>query len=336
MNIAIDMRTYQFGGYLRGIGQYTNNFIKELAKRHKVTLLLENPLDIVSEDFIHHDVVWGYVSDNKQYDVFHIVDPMSIYEGIDSSFRLPVRAAIKTSTFYDIIPLLIDESLSGWPATHRSAYFARLNGLCSCDAVFPISDESNKQLMQLAELRVNPVVAYMGINVHAPLNKTLASDYILTVGGDDRHKGWDDVEISYLSSRYFYPDLRWIIIGEHAGQKRRCAGIEYIGCVSEKLKYELMHNAVATIVASHAEGLGLPAYEAMLAGGKVITRRIRAFADIPCRKFNTRSDLVNLICNGSQLAAIPCSYLTRIRAKHNWKNCIDIHLNTWERLLDGK
>lgn len=351
MKVAIDMRTYQRGGVQRGIGEYTRNFIYALANYTgaEITLLGESPVDPI-EPIPQVRSRVSYISNGETYDVLHVVDPMSIYEGIDSSFRLPVKRKITTSVFYDAIPLLYaGNKFSEAPTTIQAAYYARLFGLKKCDAVFAISEAAAKQYEQVHSTL--PVIANMGIErcyreIQAQTCPVIDRPYIVSVGGVEPHKNIGLLAEAYQVAKVRCPDLRWVITGAITSAHKQLKldqlpGVWFTGYLTTANIKTVIRKSIAVCMPSYIEGLGLPAYEGYLLGRPVLTQDIPAFADLTknsegvCKLPNSVESWATEIRFWYDIA--PTSHEAPLAAsileKYNWKSCVEKHVSVWTDLL---
>ena len=199
---------------------------------------------------------------------------------------------------YDFIPLLEPDRYLASRAS-LLAYAAAREWLAAARLFLPISTAVGDELVTRLGVDSQSVevtgVALRGAFAAlqsggrpAPRPATAPADYVMFVGGPDPRKNLETV-VSALS-RAGSPDPALVIAGGYPDRWRarvartavraggRAVRLEFLDHVSDAELAGWYGHAVATVVASRAEGFSMPVIEAMACGSPVIA------SDIPCHR----------------------------------------------------
>jgi glycosyltransferase involved in cell wall biosynthesis len=219
----------------------------------------------------------------SRVEVAHITDPRAFSP-------LPIRTL---TTVYDLIPLLDPD----WNRNNGDwrAYTKYLDRLRGAAGIFAISNQTAIDLRQ--QLNIPPPavqVAPPGVPQPAARPETAVdtagSKYFLYVGSAERHKNLGVLLEAY--SRVVDLPERLVMIGPWYGPNlamlrgwlashRELEGrVHYQGFVSDDELFHRIRGATAVVVPSRWEGFGLPAAEALAAGGVLIHSRIPVLLEV--------------------------------------------------------
>jgi glycosyltransferase involved in cell wall biosynthesis len=312
--IGVDGRTLTLRQSIqRGIGHYSFHHLNamiEFRPGWKFKIFAE-PREH-SEDYSlldklsrHPNVEVHEISQVRSHklDLFHILDPMNLMEGIDNPFHM-TDGVKRTVVFYDLIPLCRrSEHFDTWRPSTRLGYMQRLKELPSrCENIFAISQHTARDLQEHAGVAPSQIsVVLAGLNrsgaplpgeeqIRRVVNKyQINQPYFLTVGALDSHKNFAAVGNSFLAAQEKTPMTLVIVGGMNDGAKRKIKetfdqkgvkNVVFTGYVPREELECLYSGARGLVYPSLYEGFGFPVLEAMASGCPVITSDVTSIPEV--------------------------------------------------------
>lgn len=172
-------------------------------------------------------------------------------------------------------------------SSRQRFYFSRvmLPQLRRCRLVLTVSATSAEEIREtLGDRRPNVVVVGNGVDqalLDVVPDRAGRRPQLLFVGGDKPNKNLPAALAAFARSQRG-TDAELVVVGRVAATivGAAPAGVRFVGSVSEERLAELYATSTALLMPSIAEGFGLPALEAMVAGTPVIYGDRDALVDV--------------------------------------------------------
>jgi len=369
--IGIDARVMFFEGSMeRGIGQYTMHHIPALAKMlpdWNLVLLVEEPFpNTYIKKLTEHPNISVELLDRptKPFDLFHIIDPMSMLPGGDSPYRL--FHGPSTSIAYDLIPIVRRSShYDNWPVFTQISYASRLRQIKESGTVLlSISEHTKRDFERVAEIPANRIVPIMaGLNsapeacpsdyeIDQTLRKlNITEPFALTVGGLDPHKNFPVTINTIMQVRKTNP-IQLVAVGGHSDPYKRTyeevlvkqgiKDVNFPGFLSRQELTCVYKRATSLIFPSSYEGFGFPVLEAMANGCPVISSNSSSLPEV-CGDAAFMFDSENVIgmtqilirlINEPQLRAETIAKGLRQAQKFTWEKTAQKTIQVWESMIN--
>lgn len=300
--------TYGMESKLTGIGRYTVELTRALARQYPIEIVLLNPYPHAElawyEEFETHAVprlrrvpeaaslgnwVLHRAALSLGLDILH--DPCGI-----APFLLPTRRYRRVTTVHDAIPLVTPEVQ---PLATRVIFRTLIPAArFTADAVLTVSQASAEDLVRYARLPANKV--HVTPNGVAPPLEVGAEEaerarkrlgvctpYFLYVGNLAPRKNLARVIAAFERLQKEHPETHLVIVGpaswrahETLARARSLAKVVFTGYVEDRELAALYGGATALVFPSLYEGFGLPALEAMLYGAPVLTSSTSSLPEV--------------------------------------------------------
>jgi len=346
MKVLVDARTIEFSWH-RGIGRTFKELVFELCHLVDLIILGEQP-GYIYEYFnglpLHWVSEFQLLNSELDFDVYHVMDPMSIYMGFDSPMTLKVNSKIKTSTFYDIIPKKnYAGGFNSWPNELQQAYNLRLEQLKKEFRIFCISKQTKTDLCCLTSrvielgTKINLLKEENYQGEFSPIIAKVLKDqmpYMLTVGGAEPHKNLMFAKELYLVLKSKAPDLKWIA-ATHPGKWYDAMkfdslpGVIALKNVDDFELQQLYKNAQLLLFPSLIEGLGLPPFEASQLDCPVVCSNIDSLPNDFVKldlKVSIWFDYIIKLFQGKE------TQNNSVVIK-SWKECSNDYVAAWKQIL---
>lgn len=201
--------------------------------------------------------------------------------GVPPGLPVPVVA-----TFHDATPLLYPQALSWWQRWRLASAIASLR---RATLVHAVSHFAARQLVSFyPALGSRTLVVPHGVSPRFCPADLPGSQFVLGVGGGEKHKNWDlMLELYAQPAASSLPPL--LLVGQVARDVRwqarlRALGLEQrvklVAALSEDELISCYQRALALVFPSLNEGFGLPALEAMACGCPVLAANAGALPEV--------------------------------------------------------
>ncbi len=354
--IGIDCRMLSWGG----IGRYTKNLIKNLAKldqeREYILFLFKedfNKLKNLPKNFKKREINIYPYSWAEQ-----IIFPLILYkENLDlvhfTHFSLPIFYRRKfIVTIHDLTHL----KYPGKKLTFfkKIAYnLVLLNATKKAEKIIAVSFATRSDLIKLLKIDPNKItVIYEGVEEHFKPLKIEKKPFLLYVGVFREHKNLKRLIKAFKIVTEKIPDLKLVIAGkkdkvyfpeiekevENLNLRRN---VIFLGFVREsKLPY-LYNRATLFVFPSLYEGFGLPPLEAMACGTPVICSNTSSLPEIcedaalffdPLNEKELAKKILMLISDEKFRQELIKKGFKRVE-KFSWRKCAKETLNLYQKCL---
>ncbi|OGH05979.1 MAG: hypothetical protein A2W22_03585 [Candidatus Levybacteria bacterium RBG_16_35_11] len=299
MKIGIDARLWDESG----VGRYTRNLVKNLAKidkknsyaifvlpkdREEIEGLISKNWKVVDANFRWHSVeeqsAYPKVINKEKLDLVHFP-----YFSVPISYRAPFVV-----TIHDLIisHFPTGEASTLNPVVYKfklKAYQLVISRAAKkANSVITVSNTTKKEIIK--HLKINPkkiFVTYEGADDRIYSKKKIKGNYFLYVGNAYPHKNPINLIKAFNLLEKEKKDIKLIFVGREDYFYRNLKStfapkdsIVFKGAVSDNELSSLYTNAVALVVPSLMEGFGLPALEAISAKCLVLASNIPTFNEV--------------------------------------------------------
>jgi glycosyltransferase involved in cell wall biosynthesis len=299
--VAFDVTPLQNMHRFRGIGRYVRGLAQALLAQQEIPIEFwgwhdDRPFDVPPPHrglwlrrFGLPRTRWSWFLGPLGMRLRRRLSTVSIVHLTDPRAFVPLRGATLT-TVYDLIPLLDPQtrhSMRDWPAYQR--YVSRLS---SAAGIFAISRQTADDLREQLHFPP-PEVHVVPPGVEIPPDDPVVpanGPYFLYVGSADRHKNLEVLVEAFaradalperlvLVGPWHQPNVAMLaeMLDQHPGLAAR---VSFEGFKPDAELRRLIRGATAVVLPSRWEGFGLPAAEALAAGGVVIHSKIAVLTEV--------------------------------------------------------
>ncbi|HYC60296.1 MAG TPA: glycosyltransferase family 1 protein [Thermoanaerobaculia bacterium] len=160
------------------------------------------------------------------------------------------------------------------------------------------------------------------------------SSYFAYVGNDKVHKNVD----ALVEAIALVPDARLVLVGAPFDRFRGRERIDVRGFVRDEELSALYRDAIALVMASHEEGFGLPALEAMAHGTAVITSNDAALVEVTAdaalhvdaRDVRSLADAMLRVARDADLRERLGAIGVERARRFTWKRCAELTRTAYE------
>ncbi len=363
--------------YERGIGAYSEHHLRALGlllSKFKSELLVALPSNALTKSLspclktlsaTPGIIIKPWFEARKfQVDLYHIIDQMTVIIGYDSPLLAAPSNIPVTTTFYDLIPLVVkDLHFDQWHPTLQLIYQERLLELKESDAtILTISQTTAHDLhnlLQIPHCKLHTIMA----GVRPPSESLITDDqlskkwgisqpYFLVVGGLEKHKNFSTTYEAFIKHCQAGLPGSLVVVGSLSDPVKATYAahstshiptrVHFTGFINNSELDLLYRLATALIFPSLYEGFGFPVAEAMARGCPVIVSNLASLPEIvgdagiilPSPNINNLAEALKFTIEQPNKLEDLRKKGKENSKKFTWDNVAKATLNKWLELIN--
>lgn len=296
LSLAIDCRMIRHSG----IGTYLENIINHLSHRTDLFLICLGDQKLL-ESFSWSSSVRiiscsaPIFSIREQFELPMKIPACDLFWSPQYNIPIfPIRAKKRIVTIHDVYHMAFYHTLS----LHEKLYasFMLRAAVWLSDMLITVSEFSRREILRYLTVENHRIhVIYNGAKMFPEANTATdffnPSPYILFVGNVKPHKNLKNAMAAFSQIKNEFPDLFFVIVGEH--KKLRTADTEissaiaaseshirFTGHIDDATLGRYYKNAALLLFPSYYEGFGLPILEAMYFGIPIAASKASSIPEI--------------------------------------------------------